>query len=171
MVANRKKLTVNSKQRTVNRRTFPIHHLQPTNKAFTLAELVAVIVIIGLLAGIITPQIVATIQKGRDTRRIADIDSLASALQTYFLDNSAYPRTSWEYSNASGFLSELTDGHYITQTIEDPKNNATYRYAYEGVGGDSPYAVIGCTKFERLATMGGTVDSVVLYYYRKLYEK
>ncbi len=141
-------------------------------KAFTLVELVAVIVIMGLLAGVITPQIVATIEKGRDTKRIADVDSLASALQTYFLDNGFYPKVSWEHSNNAGFLSELTDGNYITQTIEDPKNNATYNYAYERAGASAAYyAVVGCTEFEKLATMGGTVDSTVLYYYRKLYEQ
>jgi len=146
--------------------------IKKMKKAFTLTELVAVIVIMGLLAGVITPQIVKTIEKGRDSRRIADIDSLASALQIYHMDNGVYPSSTWEYSNAADFLSELTDGHYITQTIEDPKNNSDYKYAYERAGSAGAYyAVIGCTKFERLATMGGTVDSVVLYYYKKLYEQ
>ncbi|MDP8234343.1 MAG: prepilin-type N-terminal cleavage/methylation domain-containing protein [Candidatus Saelkia tenebricola] len=140
-------------------------------KAFTLTELVAVIVIMGLLAGMITPRIVATIEKGRDARRIADIDSLASALQIYHMENSgAYPRVGWEYSNASGFLSELTDDNHITQTIADPKNNATYRYAYKRFNTSPPYAIVGCTKFERLDSMGGNVG-IVLYYYKKLYER
>ena len=140
--------------------------------SFTLTELVAVIVILALLAGVITPQIVKTMEKGRDSRRIADIDSLVSALQAYYMDNSSYPTTSgWTYSNNSGFLSALTSGNYITQTIQDPKNNSTYRYAYERVSGTNSYAVIGCTKFEALSSEGGTVDGITLYYYKKLYEK
>ncbi len=137
---------------------------------FTLAEVVAVIVILGLLSGVITPQIVKTIKKGRDARRIADIDSLASALQTYHLDNTAYPTAAaWTYSTGA-FLGDLTTGNYITQTIADPKNDATYKYAYIRTG-DPPYVIIGCTKFEQLDTMGGTVESIVLYYYKKLYER
>lgn len=144
------------------------------NNGFTLAELAAVIVIISLLAGAVSIRIVKTIQKGRDARRIADIDSLVSALQAYYLDYGQYPDTSdaWTYSTDANFLSALTSGNYITQTIQDPKNDSTYRYAYKrNSSANPPYAVIGCTKFEALSSMGGTVDSVTLYYYKKLYER
>ncbi|MDP8253575.1 MAG: prepilin-type N-terminal cleavage/methylation domain-containing protein [Candidatus Kaelpia aquatica] len=139
---------------------------------FTLAEVVAVIVILGLLSGVITPQIVKTIKKGRDVRRISDIDSLASALQAYYLDNAAYPTAAaWTYSTGA-FLGDLTTGNYITQTIEDPKNDATYKYAYKrDATGAIPFAVIGCKTFEQLSTMGGTVSSETLYYYKQLYER
>ena len=143
-------------------------------RGFTLAELVAVIVIISILAGAVSIRIVKTIQKGRDARRIADIDSLVSALQAYYLDYGQYPDTSgnWTYSTNANFLSALTSGNYITQTIQDPKNNSTYRYAYERKSSaNPPYAVIGCTKFEVLDSMGGTVDGITLYYYKKLYER
>ena len=140
----------------------------------TLAEIVAVIVIIGLLSGVVTPQTIKIIKKGRDARRVSDIDSIASALQTYCLDNTVYPTAAaWTYSTGA-FLADLTSGNYITQTIADPKNDATYKYAYirvVPVSGDSPYAIIGCTKFEVLGTMGGTVELVALYYYKKLYER
>jgi general secretion pathway protein G len=144
------------------------------NKGFTLAELVAVIVLISILAGAVSIRIVKTIQKGRDARRIADIDSLVTALQAYYLDYGQYPDTSnaWTYSTEANFLSALTGGNYITQSIQDPKNNSTYRYAYRRFSAaDPPYAVVGCTKFEALSSMGGTVDSVTLYYYKKLYER
>ncbi|MDP8216970.1 MAG: type II secretion system protein GspG [Candidatus Kaelpia imicola] len=145
--------------------------LKKNKTGFTLAEIVAILVILSLLSGVITPQIVKTIKKGRDARRIADIDSLASALQIYHLDNTVYPTAAaWTYSTGA-FLGDLTTGNYITQTIEDPKNDATYKYAYIRVAGDDPYAVIGCTKFEQLASMGGTVEAITLYYYKKLYEK
>ena len=138
---------------------------------FTLAEIVAVIVIIGLLSGVITPQIIKTIKKGRDARRISDIDSITSALQIYCLDNTVYPTAAaWTYSTGA-FLADLTSGNYITQTIADPKNDATYKYAYIRVATDPPYAIIGCTKFEALDTMGGTVESLPLYCYKKLYER
>ena len=144
--------------------------LKKNKTGFTLAEIVAVIVIIGLLSGVITPQIIKTIKKGRDARRISDIDSLASALQTYCLDNAVYPTAAaWTYSTGT-FLADLTSGNYITQTIADPKNDATYKYAYIRTG-DPPYAIIGCTKFEALETMGGTVETIALYYYKKLYER
>ena len=143
-------------------------------RGFTLTELVAVIVIISILAGTVSIRIVKTIQKGRDVRRIADIDSLVTALQTYYLDYGQYPDTSdsWTYSTDADFLSALTSGNYITQTIQDPKNDSTYKYAYKRFSSaDTPYAVIGCTKFEALSSMGGSVDGVTLYYYKELYER
>lgn len=143
-------------------------------RGFSLAELVAVIVIISILAGVVSIRVVKTVQKGRDARRIADIDSLVTALQTYYLDYSQYPDTSdsWTYSTDANFLSALTSGNYITQTVQDPKNDSTYKYAYKRFSSaNPPYAVIGCTKFEVLSSMGGTVDSVTLYYYKKLYER
>lgn len=140
---------------------------------FTLTEMVAVVVILAVLSGVLAPQLIKSIQKGRDARRIADIDNLVRALQTYYMEYNQYPpAASWTYSTDANFLSALKSGSYITQNIQDPKNNTTYRYAYKRNGtANPPYAVIGCTKFEVLSSMGGTVDGITLYYYKKLYER
>lgn len=142
--------------------------------SFTLAEIVAVVVILALLAGIVTPQIVKTIQKGRDSRRIADIDYIARALQTYYMENGSYPSVSdndsggWDYSNDGTFIPQLSAGGYVTQDIEDPKNDSSYYYAYKkfSAGANSApsargaYAVIACKKFEVLSAIAGAGNTI-----------
>lgn len=66
--------------------------------AFTLIELLVVVAIIGILAAIaITNMLYAQI-RGRVGRAQADLKSLETVLETYHLDNEAYPRTDWPYT-------------------------------------------------------------------------
>lgn len=61
--------------------------------AFTLIELLIVITIIGILAVALVPRISQGPAKARDVARKADVGSIATALEFYFADNSAYPTT------------------------------------------------------------------------------
>lgn len=63
-------------------------------KAFTLIELLIVIAIIGILAGILFVSIgTAPLQKSRDVKRVADMQNLRTALTLYYSDNNVYPAT------------------------------------------------------------------------------
>lgn len=70
-------------------------------KGFTLIELLVVIAIIGLLASVVLLALNSARAKSRDAKRIADVRQLASALELYFNDVSAYP--SRGYSSAAVF--------------------------------------------------------------------
>jgi|GEM_PF-1333643 len=63
------------------------------NKAFTLIELIVVIAIIGVIAGISMVSYSTIRQKGRDTKRIKDIEQIQTALKLYFYNESSYPQT------------------------------------------------------------------------------
>jgi prepilin-type N-terminal cleavage/methylation domain-containing protein len=54
---------------------------------FTLVELMIVIAIIGLLAGVLYPQMSGYLARGRDVRRISDIKSLSTVFQNYARTN------------------------------------------------------------------------------------
>ncbi|MFA5644672.1 MAG: LamG-like jellyroll fold domain-containing protein [Patescibacteria group bacterium] len=62
--------------------------------AFTLVELLVVIAIIGILATLAIVSIQNTRSKARDTKRIADIKQIQTALELYFNDNGSYPVSS-----------------------------------------------------------------------------
>jgi prepilin-type N-terminal cleavage/methylation domain-containing protein len=62
-------------------------------KGFTLLELLVVMVIIGLLAGLVAPRYFAQVGKSQTKVAKAQIDSLEKALDQYRLDVGHYPST------------------------------------------------------------------------------
>lgn len=60
---------------------------------FTLIEVLVVVVIMGLLIGLIGPNVISQVDKARVTTAQADMSTLASALDMYRLDNNVYPTT------------------------------------------------------------------------------
>jgi len=62
-------------------------------KGFTLIELMVVIVILGILAGLIVPRIMSRPGEAKQMKAKIQIESLETALKLYKLDNGAYPTT------------------------------------------------------------------------------
>jgi len=60
---------------------------------FTLLELVVVIIVLGLLAGIVAPQIIGRLSEAKSTTARTQIELLSAALDGYRLDNGSYPTT------------------------------------------------------------------------------
>ena len=60
---------------------------------FTLLELVVVIIVLGLLAGIVAPQIINRLSEAKSTTAKTQIELLSVALDAYRLDNGSYPTT------------------------------------------------------------------------------
>lgn len=57
--------------------------MKHTNKGFTLVELLVVVAIIGLLAGIAVVSVNSVRVKARDAKRIADVKQIQNALELY----------------------------------------------------------------------------------------
>lgn len=64
-----------------------------SNGGFTLIELMVVIVILGILAGIIVPKIMDRPDDAKRMKARVDIEGIKTALKLYKLDNGAYPST------------------------------------------------------------------------------
>ena len=63
------------------------------NRGFTLIELMVVIVILGILAGLIIPRIMGRPEEARRMKARIQIESIGTALKLYKLDNGVYPST------------------------------------------------------------------------------
>ena len=60
---------------------------------FTLIELMVVIVILGILAGLIIPRIMGRPEEARRMKARVQMESVETALRLYKLDNGIYPST------------------------------------------------------------------------------
>jgi general secretion pathway protein G len=63
------------------------------NRGFTLIELMVVIVILGILAGLIIPRIMGRPDEARQTKARIMIEGIETAMKLYRLDNGFYPTT------------------------------------------------------------------------------
>lgn len=62
-------------------------------QGFTLIEIMVVVVILGILAGLIVPRIMDRPEQARRTKAAIQIQSIEQALKLYKLDNGEYPTT------------------------------------------------------------------------------
>ena len=62
-------------------------------RAFTLLEIIVVIIVLALLAGLVAPQIFGRVSEARGATARTQIELLGTALDNYRLDNGAYPAT------------------------------------------------------------------------------
>jgi prepilin-type N-terminal cleavage/methylation domain-containing protein len=60
-------------------------------QGFTLIELLVVVAIIGVLATIVLASLSDARARARDAKRLADIRTIQTALEVYYLDNGTYP--------------------------------------------------------------------------------
>jgi general secretion pathway protein G len=106
---------------------------------FTLIEIMVVVIIIGLLAAVIVPQVISKVDEAKVTKAKSDIQSLETALTMYRLDNSKYPTTE---QGLAALSTQPTDpsikhwrpGGYIQRISKDPWGN-DYQYVYPGTHG------------------------------------
>jgi len=60
-------------------------------KAFTMIEIIAVLVIVGLLATVATTSVMSKIEKAKVIKTKADLSQLSSAVRSFKLDTGNYP--------------------------------------------------------------------------------
>lgn len=67
--------------------------LKKAKKGFTIIELLIVIAIIAILAGLVLNNFQGAQAKARDTQRVTDVNNIHSKLEEYHNENGFYPET------------------------------------------------------------------------------
>ncbi len=113
------------------------------NHGFTLIELMVVMVILGILAGLIVPRIMDRPEEARRTKAGVQIQSIEQALKLYKLDNGRYPTTEQglqalvEPPSVGNLASKWRSGGYLEKgkVPKDPWGNE-FIYISPGLHGD-----------------------------------
>jgi general secretion pathway protein G len=64
-----------------------------SESGFTLLEILAVLTLLAIIITLVTPNIVKQLQNGQVKATFAQVNSLKSVLNSYYLDNSCFPTT------------------------------------------------------------------------------
>ena len=98
-----------------------IRNSRPSRAGFTFIELMVVISIIGMLAGLFVTQYPAVQRRARDAQRRSDIKQYQAAMEIY------YDRNNGSYLTASGSPSGQCATFGLTNCPEDPQSTPTYQ--------------------------------------------
>jgi len=113
---------------------------------FTLIEIMVVVVILGILAALIAPQVISRIDDAQVTKVKQDIRAIDSALKLYRLDRFKYPSTDEGLTALVTAPSDSTlpwpPGGYLDRLPKDPWNRP-YIYAQPGRQGDFDVYTLG----------------------------
>ncbi len=105
---------------------------------FTLIELLVVIVIIGIIASLTFVALNGVRAKARDTKRIADIRNLQSALDIYKSDNDEmYP----QYATSGTALVGPSGQTYMAKIPTAPTNTGLDVYTYTSTADNTSYSI------------------------------
>lgn len=102
-------------------------------KGFTLVELVVVIAIIGILAGIAVPRFLDATASARGAKIVADMRTIQSAEMIYYAKNAKYPTSQGDFADlVQGNWPGVPTGKFIIAQVLKAKGGTT-----EGVAGDN----------------------------------
>lgn len=116
-------------------------YLRQCQRGFTLIEIMVVVIILGILAGIVVPRLLDEPEEARRTKAQVQIKSLEEALAMYKLHNGYFPTTEQglqalvDKPETGRIPNNYKEGGYIGKIPLDPWGNP-YIYLSPGVHGD-----------------------------------
>ena len=130
---------------TVSWRQSDERRIARASAGFTLLELLIVLVIIGLLAGLVGPRLLERLDSSKVTTTETQIRELRTALDTLRLDIGRYPTTDEGLAmltNAPGDpeLRARWRGPYLEDALPNDAWGHPFNYSYLG-SGNPPYAL------------------------------
>jgi len=115
-------------------------------RGFTLIEIMVVVVILGILAALIAPNVISRIDEAQVTKARQDIRTLETALRLFRIENSRYPSSQ---EGLEALVSRPQDpniswrtGPYVDRLPRDPWNRP-YLYLHPGNQGEIDIYTLG----------------------------
>ncbi|MDQ7842952.1 MAG: prepilin-type N-terminal cleavage/methylation domain-containing protein [Armatimonadota bacterium] len=100
------------------------HRRLRNERGFTLIELLIVVAIIAILAAILIPNFLRARAQSQVSASKGNMKNIATALESYFVDNGSYPTTLAQLAAAPQ--------NYLRSTPNDPCTNQPYVYTPTG---------------------------------------
>jgi prepilin-type N-terminal cleavage/methylation domain-containing protein len=135
--------------------------------AFTLIELLIVVAIIAILAAIAVPNFLEAQTRAKASRARSDLRTVATAIETYYIDNNAYP-TMIEPGFTGGVIPWLQNSDlkwwYVPDSLSTPMaylTSADLQCPFGGDkarSGDFPDNIWRRYSYEKIEDLEGKVD-------------
>lgn len=112
-----------------------------TRKAFTLVELMVVIMIIAVLAAMVVPRLISRTEQANEAKAIADLTNMYKMLQTYRIDVGEYPTNE---EGLNGLFESNVDGWkgpYLEGTLPVDPWGMDYIYEFPGDTGEDSFYI------------------------------
>ncbi|MFQ5878231.1 MAG: type II secretion system protein [Acidobacteriota bacterium] len=116
---------------------------------FTLVELIIVVATVGIIAAVAVPNLLNALDKSRQKATMNDLRTIATAIESYAVDSSAYPVsiTSWSA------LKPLVDPYFIKDAPGSDGWSNSWEVATGATGRD--YSMISLGKDGASGARGG----------------
>lgn len=114
-----------------------VYWTMPSRRAFTLLEIIVVIIVLALLAGLVAPQIFGRVSEAKSATARTQIELLGTALDNYRLDNGAYPSTEQGLQALREKPTRVPipanwRGPYLRKDVPNDPWGRPYRYRFPG---------------------------------------
>jgi general secretion pathway protein G len=135
-----------------------------SKKGFTLIELLVVVAIIGLLSTLSIVALNNARARARDSRRLADIKQIQTALELYYSDIGLYPATA-SVTAGSAIASSTTVYMAAVPTAPTPADGTctagqnTYTYTQTGTIAGASYTLTYCIGQTTAGITGSSVQT------------